>query len=528
DSSGEGPARGRMVFGRFYGEKDAERLSALLRVELDFQAAEGAVPTGVKGLEPILADQGADFRVIAPIPGIAGGFAGAIVLRHEKRVIAEGAGIIRAVLAVTTTVGLVLLAALFLVMQRGAALPVIRLSARARELAGRKDFSERLPAGRDDEIGELAESFNNLLDRLAAANHGLEERVAERTEELLRANDELRLMGEIFSHAREGILVTNADARILAVNPAFERITGIAPELAVGRNPRIMRGGRQGPEFYRTLWERLTRDGAWSGELWNKRPSGEEYPIWISISALKGPGGETTRYVGVLHDISESKRQEEIIRYQAFHDELTGLPNRHLLSDRVTSAIERAKRRGLAAAIVFLDLDRFKVVNDCLGHAAGDELLKETARRLSRVARGEDTIARLGGDEFVILLEEVADGRIPADVALRVIKSLGRPVEIDGKSVRVGASVGIAIFPEDGADAETLLRNADAAMYRAKEEGRNTYRLFTAELNEKVARRLSVESELRRDVESRSLLVRYQPQVRLATGKTAGLEALVR
>ena len=243
---------------------------------------------------------------------------------------------------------------------------------------------------------------------------------------------------------------------------------------------------------------------------------------------MKDDKGRLTRYVGVFRDVSDVKKQEDLIRHQAFHDALTGLPNRLLLSDRIASAVERASRRGTRAALLFLDLDRFKIVNDSLGHAAGDALLQETAKRLKRVARGEDTIARLGGDEFVILLEEVDDGRIPADVALRVLKSVGRPVEVAGKSIRVGASIGIAMFPADGSDSETLLRNADTAMYRAKDEGRNTFRLFTPELNEKVARRLALESELRRDVEEHALFVLYQPQVDLASGLTAGFEALVR
>ncbi|HRY73773.1 MAG TPA: EAL domain-containing protein, partial [Spirochaetia bacterium] len=538
-SSGEGPAGGRMVFGRLYSQADSKRLSELLLVEVSLEPAGGSAAraagagTGdaaarAAAWEPSLADSGDRLVATRPIQALDGRPAGFVVLRHPKAIIAQGESLGLLVTGATILFGFILLWAIYGVTRRGALLPLERLSSRARLLAASGGFGERLPADRDDEVGDLARSFNGLLDRLANANEGLERKIRERTGELVAANEELELMGEVFSHSLEGILVTGPDSRILAVNPAFERITGFSAAEANGKDPSILASGRHGPDYFAEMRASLEAEGAWAGEIWNRRPDGTAYPIWISVSAMKDDKGRVTRYVGVFRDVSDVKKQEDLIRHQAFHDALTGLPNRLLLSDRIASAVERASRRGTRAALLFLDLDRFKIVNDSLGHAAGDALLQETAKRLKRVARGEDTIARLGGDEFVILLEEVDDGRIPADVALRVLKSVGRPVEVAGKSIRVGASIGIAMFPADGSDSETLLRNADTAMYRAKDEGRNTFRLFTPELNEKVARRLALESELRRDVEEHALFVLYQPQVDLASGLAAGFEALVR
>ncbi len=521
-SDGAGPARGRMVFGHIYGASDARRLSKLLGVQAAFTP-----PATPEAGETRIEDRGKELLARISLSGLDGAAAGTIELIHRKNIVPQGERLIRYVILATALLGVLLLAAIYALVNRSVIRPLEGMAARAAELEHSRAFGERLEGCCSDEITALAASFNRLLDALAGVNEGLESAVAARTRELKAANEKLELMGEVFAHSLEGIIVTDAEARILAVNPAFERITGLNAASCIGQNPRIMGSGRHSPEFFAAMWKALTTEGSWAGELWNRRPDGSPYPIWISISSLRDGQGPR-RYVGVFRDVSDAKRQEGIIRYQAFHDALTGLPNRLLLSDRIASAIERARRRGSAAALVFLDLDRFKIINDSLGHAEGDRLLQEVARRLKAVARGEDVVARLGGDEFVILLEDVNDSRVPADVALRIIKAIGRAFELGETSVRIGASVGIALFPGDGDDAETLLRNADTAMYRAKEEGRNTFRLFTPELNAKVARRLSLESELRHDVEARSLSVRYQPQVSLASGLTYGFEALVR
>jgi diguanylate cyclase (GGDEF)-like protein len=252
------------------------------------------------------------------------------------------------------------------------------------------------------------------------------------------------------------------------------------------------------------------------------------YPEWLSLSAIKDLGGNITHFVGIFHDISDIKRQEELIKYQAYHDALTGLPNRILLKSRIDKAIAHSARNKNRFGVIFLDLDNFKIINDSLGHAIGDMLLKEAADRLRRIARTDDTGARLGGDEFIILGEDIADEKPSVILSRRIIQAFKEPFCIKENNLHVGASIGIAMYPEDGEESDSLIKNADAAMYRAKDEGRQTFALFKPSLNESVARKLKIQKELRQAINDSNFEVYYQPKMDIKSGSIMGMEGLVR
>ncbi len=424
--------------------------------------------------------------------------------------------------------GLLVLYAAFVFLKKYILNPIETLTNRAVLIEYNSDFNSRLPVKTKDEISTLAWAFNALLDHLAEVNYSLEKKVTDRTKDLLTANQELMLMQQVFDHSLEGILITDKNATILKVNPAFTSITGYESDEVTGKNPRILKSDHHDEEYYKEMWRNLTTSGHWANELWNRHKDGKAYPEWISISAIRNSSGEITHYVGIFHDISDMKRQEEFIRHQAFHDSLTGLPNRPLLRNRIDKAIARASREEQRFGVIFLDLDNFKNVNDSLGHAVGDLLLKEAADRLRHIARSADTVARLGGDEFIILVEEMNDERPAASLALRILDSFKKPFIIKDNTLHVGTSIGIAIFPEDGEDTDLLIRNADTAMYKSKENGRENFTMFTTSLNETVAKRLKLENELRRAIELVEFEVYYQPKMEIKTGSIAGMEGLVR
>ena len=342
------------------------------------------------------------------------------------------------------------------------------------------------------------------------------------------AEEELRLAASVYQNSSEGILVTDAAGIILSVNPAFTEITGYAEDEALGRKTSLLRSDRHGPEFYRSMWEALTKEGCWRGEVWNRRKDGEAYLEWLSINRIEASAGAPFRYVAVFHDITELRRKDEEIRHQAFHDALTGLPNRALMKDRLLHALERAKREGGRLAVIFIDLDRFKAINDGLGHDVGDLLLQEVARRIKSRMRTADTVARLGGDEFVVLMEDLQEAGDCASLAQELMAEIARPMELSGHAVEIRASMGMAFYPEDGTNPMELMKRADLAMYSAKAAGRNTYRFFQQDMQDRISQRLNLEMELRLALAQRDLELHYQPKVDLATGKIPGVEALVR
>ncbi len=287
-----------------------------------------------------------------------------------------------------------------------------------------------------------------------------------------------RLAAKVFESAAEGIVITDPQARIVSVNQAFTVVTGYSSEDAVGKDVHLLKSGLQDEKFYREMWAALTQTGGWHGEIWNRRKNGEAYPAWLTLNIVKDERGRTTHYAAILMDITTQKKAEESLRHQATHDPLTNLPNCELFRDRASQVLALAHREKRIAAVMMLDLDHFKPINDSLGHATGDRVLQAVAQRLRGCLRDCDTAARLGGDEFAILLPEITVAGDAAPVAQRILAVLKQPFVFSGRECSISASIGISLYPAHGATADALLRSADSAMYRAKER-RNCYAMFS-------------------------------------------------
>ncbi len=299
--------------------------------------------------------------------------------------------------------------------------------------------------------------------------------------ERVLAEAKLRLAASVFAHSRDGIAITDARGTVVELNDAFVRLSGYSREEALGQNPRIFSSGRQAAEFYRAMWDELQTLGFWSGEVWNRHKNGEEYAVCLTISAVPDADLKTQNYVGLFHDVTVLKKHEhqvEQLEYAAHHDALTKLPNRVLLTDRLEQAIVQSRRRNRLLAVVFLDLDGFKAVNDVHGHEVGDQLLVAVSQRLKGVLREGDTLARIGGDEFVAVLIDLEHAKECEAVLARMLRVAADPILIGDAVLRVSASIGATLYPGDPANGDTLLRHADHAMYQAKRDGRNRYRLF--------------------------------------------------
>ncbi len=396
--------------------------------------------------------------------------------------------------------------------------PIIMLS--TEENAGIK--AESFTLGANDYLIKLPEEME-MMARLRYHIRAEKSRL-----ERNQAFADLKLAAQVFENASESIVITDADATILDVNDAFTGMSGFTREEALGKTPRINKSDRHEPAFYEAMWKALLEKGRWTGEIWDRRKNGEVYPKWLNINSVKNQKGETTHYIGISSDITNLKRSEERLEKLAYFDALTGLPNRFLFLDRLNQEIQAARRHQKKVALFFIDLDRFKHINDTLGHAAGDQLLVEIAKRVKGCLRRTDTLARLGGDEFTIILTDVEQEEGIGGVAAHVIHEVKKPVRLGENETFVGASIGISLFPDDGQTIEVLTKNADLAMYKAKEASGDTYQFFNEEMTIHSERRMSLETDLRHALENDEFTLHYQPKNDSKTGKLIGVEALVR
>ncbi len=372
-----------------------------------------------------------------------------------------------------------------------------------------------LPAPSHEPKDDFEENDSPPVSEQEVQNNGYEE--------------EVQLALRVFENTVDGIVITDNKGVIERVNPAFQAITGYEGAEAIGKKPKVLRSDHNKDAFYHSMWNELISEGCWNGEIWNRRKSGEIYPQWLSVTAMKDETGVTTHYVGIFHDITSIKTNERRLGYQVTHDPLTGLPNRKLLGDHLLKAIAQANRNQTRLAVMFLDLDNFKNVNDSLGHQFGDLLLRDVAQKLIKCCRDGDTVSRFGGDEFVILLPTIQDTEPAAvRVALRILDSFQVPVKIKTWRLDIKTSIGISLYPNDGDSPELLLKNADMAMHEAKQKGKNSYAMFTKEMDTIVQRRIMLEGSIRNALDQGEFRVFYQPKVNIQTGAIVGMEALVR
>jgi len=383
--------------------------------------------------------------------------------------------------------------------------------------------------------------MRDITDRKAAekeiseAHEQLEARVRERTKELTQeiivreqAEGRLRLAAQVIENLNEGVVIIDPDFRALSINPAYTEITGYQPSEVIGKHPSNHAALCSTGEMFEEMWSGLENRGKWSGEFWNKRKNGEEYAERLSITAITGPLGEIKQFAAVIADITKRKKDEERILYQANYDTLTGLPNRSLFIDRLNQSLPAMSRANKKLGLLFIDLDGFKVVNDTLGHDIGDELLQQAAERLGHCVRTGDTVARLGGDEFTITMPNLDDLRNAPLVAQRSLDALSKSFTIGGNEIFVSASIGITIFPDDATTSQELLKNADAAMYKAKDEGKANYQYFTADMNLQVKERMVLKNGLIKALENNELSLFYQPKLDMKTNTITSVEALMR
>jgi diguanylate cyclase (GGDEF)-like protein/PAS domain S-box-containing protein len=349
-----------------------------------------------------------------------------------------------------------------------------------------------------------------------------------------RAEEQLRIAASVFETSSEGILITDAKANIVMVNRALTTITGYSKDEVIGRKPSMFSSGRHDRQFYRQMWLSLDESGQWQGEIWNKRKSGEIYPEWLSITALKDDGHQVIRYIGVFADLSSRKFTNSLVDQLINHDHLTELPNRLMFRNHLKKAILRAHGERKQAALLYLDIDRFKTINDTFGHQIGDRLLQQVAERLTKCLREKgrtrrgDVVARLGGDEFALIINDLGGPDDANNIAQRVLKAFTEPFLFGNRTRRITVTIGIALSPRDAENVDDLIRHADLAMYDAKHQGRNTYQFYSGKIHEKNSTRLDLENDLYNALERREFSLHYQPQVDLRNGRIVSMEALIR
>ena len=412
----------------------------------------------------------------------------------------------------------------------------LELTRQIRQIPDSEDVQILIVTGRDesDNLAQALEAgANDYLEKPVQPAHlKVRLEIAIRNLRILetKRQSERRgaLMLQVFDNSLHGILITNTENRIIYTNRAFSRITGYAPEEALGEQPNFLSSGFHSAAFYDKMWHSVREAGSWKGEIWNKRKDGEVYPEWLEIYTVLNESQELTNYMAHFVDISQKKQNEEQLRYLASYDTLTGLPNRSHFIEILSRALLKAREEKTRGAILYLDLDRFQVVNDTLSHGSGDLLLRDLSQRLRNLMGPTDVLSRTGGDEFAILLEIIDSVDEAVQIIERIKKDFASPFVVDGQEIYVSASTGICIFPDDGTDSDALLRNVDMAMYRAKESGRNTYHFYSPDTNTRAFEHLALEASLRRAIEKEEFVLFFQPLIDASTLKTIAAESLIR
>lgn len=343
-----------------------------------------------------------------------------------------------------------------------------------------------------------------------------------------QAEEELRLAAKVMDTSLEAVMITDMDNNIQSINPAFVSITGYTEEEVLNKNPSILQSGKHDRHFYEEMWDSINQTNSWQGEIWDRRKNGEIYPKWLSVSVIRDDDGAISNHVAIFSDITERKLAEDRLFHAAHYDSLTQLPNRMLFNDRLEQAIERAGRKNWKLALLFLDLDNFKVINDTLGHDIGDELICQVASRLETTLWESDTVARLAGDEFTVIVENIKDNDDIIQVVNKIVNALSQPFQLNDQERFATASIGISIFPEDGNDSRTLLKHADVAMYLAKNDSDHSFQIYNQEMSAGVSRRLDLETQLHCALDRGEFELYYQPQISLPGGDIVGVEALLR
>jgi diguanylate cyclase (GGDEF)-like protein/PAS domain S-box-containing protein len=526
------PPMGRLCFGKYFDYNMVTLLTNQTKVSFTVSSiAQGDRVAGKQ--EPAILSKNFEFSasgvVLSKVIYDPKGQPVITLSVFENRVVMEeGLHAMEKMMALFFSLSAVLLAALVFLLRISMLNPLKELTARTHEISLSGNLNVRLPDANNDEMGMFTRSFNDLLERLSSMTDQLERRVNERTKQLNETVRQLKLTEYVFDFAREGIVITDTDGVIQRVNKYFTQITGYSEADALGKTPRILKSGRHDAAFYKQLWQTLLETGAWAGEIWNRAKDGHIYPEWLSIGTIRDERGEASHFVSIFHDMSENKKTEELIRHQAFHDPLTGLPNRLFLEIEFEKIIARAVRRNCGFSVLFLDLDYFKQINDSKGHDVGDAILREAAERIRLTCRNEETVVRQGGDEFVVVMEDLSSTEPVTLFAERVIESISQPFVVNGNSFQLGVSIGASFFPNNGKTGDILLRNADAAMYQAKSAGRNRVRVYQEEVNADTVSRLNLEYRLRDAIKAGAINVHFQPIFSIKGTEIEFLEALAR